>query len=181
MTYYSEQCKNTWVETDTTAINSAIDLAIKSQIITMHEFTYTICPICPYMCDSSKFCWDNYLKSRYYNEGQTYKDIMGVLIKAFYNGITVDTFNFFRTKICKACGEGCKQVYLGTSCTEKYLDQLKNRTPLGCSKRTTYLTQKKTVFPLVSFGGDKMLEIINKLWKTNNEINNKERTYCPED
>lgn len=179
MTQYSEQCKQTWIETDTTAINSAIEMAISAQIIKMDEFAYTVCPVCPYMCDSCRFCWGSFVKFRYEDDGQSYKNIMEVLIKAFYDGTRIDIFNFFRTKICKACGSDCKQIYLGTHCTEKYLDQVKNQTPLY-HKRTPYLVSKKAIFPLVSISGNTMLDIVNRLWKQNDKTNSKERTYPSE-
>jgi len=111
MTQHSEKCKSAWIETDIIAINSSIDLAIDTQV-EMKDFAYIVCSVCPYMCDSCKFCWNSYIKSKYKNNGQNYKKIMGILIEAFYKEIRVDTFNFFRTKICKTCGNGCRQVYL---------------------------------------------------------------------
>lgn len=178
MTQHSRKCKDAWIETDIVAINLAIELAIDTKILTIDEFTYIVCPVCPYLCNSCSFCWESYTQFRYENCGQNYKNIMKLLIKAFYNKTNVDTFNFFRTKICKMCKKKCKQVYLGTPCTENYLNQMKNEIP-GYNKKTNYLTPKKAILPMVSVSGDTMLKIINKLWKQNDKTDSEEWTYTP--
>lgn len=179
---YSKQCKNTWIETDIAVLSSTIELAIDSRLLTMNEFTYTVCNICPYLCDTSIFCWSCFLKTRNENSALCYINIMKVLIEAFYNDSRVNTFNFFRTKICKACDRGCKNIYLGSVCTEKYLRQMEDRQPLNYTSgyKPLCTIPKKKVFPAVYFDGDNISEIINKLWKPNNEITSEERINTAE-
>jgi len=47
------------------------------------------------------------------------------------------------------------------------------------NKEISYLTPKKETVPLVSVSGNTILEIINRLWKQNDKIDSKERTYTP--
>ena len=166
MMYYSEQCKDAWIKTDVNAINAAIKIANESQILTRTEFECIVCPSCPYMCNNATFCWYNYNTFKYVDNRQNYKDIIKELITGFYNETRVNTFSFFRNKICRACGAGCERVYLSSICPEKYLDQLKdvNSTKkYGCFSQVA-LPNKKLMFPLMSINGTKMSEIVNRLW-----------------
>lgn len=126
-------------------------------------FKGAMCSWCPYNCATNAFCYDRFLEDK-----QMYIKMLEELFMAYYSNEDVFHFRYFRTRICKICGDSCSYVYSGHPCAKNYLSQFKKTTADILTFRPNGIKETKIeVKPTLTVGGSIITAFINKLWKTN--------------